>query len=338
MSGESRESRASGITYIVLTLVGWSSVLLFLKHLTPYIDAWTANGWRYGLSALLWLPVLVVGARSGTLPEGIWRRALVPALFNCMAQVCFAQAPYYIGPGLAGFLLRINIVFSTAGALILFADERPLARSPYFWGGLALVVVGSIGTVLLGSTPLVGGTATGVILGLGAGAFYGLYGVSVRYWMHGVRPMVSFAAISLYTAIVMVSLMIGLAESHGAAAFDLSVFNWMMLILSALIGIALGHLFYYSAIARLGVAISAAVVQLAPFITGVASVLIFGEVLTHWQWICGVIMVFGAGSLFHSERSRLTAARAPPSDISEQDASESAGRDANGACAATRVP
>jgi len=307
MKSDGRETRASGITYIVLTLVGWSSVLLFLKHLTPYIDAWTANGWRYGMSALLWLPVLLVGARGGTLPEGIWRRALAPALFNCTAQVCFAQAPYYIGPGLAGFLLRINIVFSTAGALILFADERPLARSPMFWGGLVLVVAGSIGTVLLGSTPLVGGTATGVMLGLGAGAFYGLYGVSVRYWMRGIRPMVSFAAISLYTAVVMVSLMIVVSPARGAAVFGMSAFNWMILVLSALIGIALGHVFYYSAIARLGVAISAAVVQLAPFITGVASILIFGEVLTHWQWLCGVVMVMGAGSLIYSERSRRTA-------------------------------
>lgn len=84
MSSEVNESRATGITYIVLTLLGWSSVLLFLKYLTGFIDAWTANGWRYGLSALLWLPVLIVGGRQGTLPEGIWRRALMPAAFNCI--------------------------------------------------------------------------------------------------------------------------------------------------------------------------------------------------------------------------------------------------------------
>ena len=304
MDSAARETRAAGITYIVLTLVGWSSVLLFLKYLTDYIDAWTANGWRYGLSALLWLPVLVIGGRRGTLPEGIWRRALMPAAFNCVGQICFAWAPYYIGPGLAGFLLRVNIIFSTAGALILFSDERPLVRSPLFWGGLLLVVGGSVGTVLLGADPIAGATATGVVLGLCAGAFYGLYGVSVRYWMHGIRPMVSFAAISLYTAVAMVSLMIVLGESSGTVVFGMSGFTWMMLVLSALIGIALGHVFYYSAIARLGVAISAAVVQLAPFICGIASVFIFDEVLTRWQWICGVLMLFGASALIYSERIR----------------------------------
>lgn len=314
MDSAARETRAAGITYIVLTLVGWSSVLLFLKYLTNYIDAWTANGWRYGLSALLWLPVLIVGGRRGTLPEGIWRRALMPAAFNCIGQICFAWAPYFIGPGLAGFLLRVNIIFSTAGALILFADERPLVRSPLFWGGLFLVVGGSVGTVLLGVAPIAGATATGVLLGLCAGAFYGLYGVSVRYWMHGIRPMVSFAAISLYTAAAMVSLMIVLGESSGAVVFRMSGFSWLMLVLSALIGIALGHVFYYSAIARLGVAISAAVVQLAPFICGIASMFIFDELLTMWQWLCGGLMLIGAGALIYAERIRrpaLLAQRAP---------------------------
>lgn len=177
-------------------------------------------------------------------------------------------------------------------------------RSPLFWGGLLLVVGGSVGTVLLGTAPIAGATATGVLLGLCAGAFYGLYGVSVRYWMHGIRPMVSFAAISLYTAIAMVLLMVLLGKSSGAVVFEMSAFSWLMLVLSALIGIALGHVFYYSAIARLGVAISAAVVQLAPFICGIASMLIFNEVLTQWQWLCGVIMLVGAGSLIYSERVR----------------------------------
>lgn len=312
MPTASKEDRLSGILYIVLTLLGWSSVLLFLKHLTGFIDAWTANGWRYGLSALLWLPLLLAGAYRGTLPEGLWRRALVPALFNCVGQVCFAWAPYYIGPGLAGFLLRVNIIFSTAGAFILFADERLLARSPVFWSGLALVISGSIGTVLLSAAPIAGATATGVALGLVAGAFYGLYGVSVRYWMRGVPSMLSFAVISLYTAIAMISLMIPLADRGGLAVLDLSAFNWLMLVLSALIGIALGHVFYYSAIARLGVAVSAAVVQLAPFICGAASVIIFHEVLTRGQWACGAVMLLGAGVLLRAEGRRHLLIVTPP--------------------------
>lgn len=304
MTSHARRYDAVGIFCVVATLLGWSSVLLFLKYLTGSIDAWTANGWRYGISALMWLPLLIVGVRRGTLPAGIWRRALVPALANCAGQVCFALTPYYIGPGLAGFLLRVSLVASTGGALILFADERVLVRSGLFWGGMGLVVVGAVGTVVLGVNPIEGATATGVLLGLGAGVFFGLYGVAVQYWMRGIPPMTSFAAISLYTAAAMVGLMVLVGESQGMKALDLSLTGWGILVLSSLIGIALGHVFYYAAMARLGVAVASAVIQLAPFLGGAASVVIFHEVLTTSQWTSGLVLLGGAALLLRAEQQR----------------------------------
>jgi drug/metabolite transporter (DMT)-like permease len=303
-----RHSRYSGILFVVLTLLGWSSVLLFLKHLAPHIDVWTANGWRYGVSALMWLPLLVAGFWRQALPDGLWRRAIVPTLFNCGGQVCFGASIYYIDPGLAGFLLRVALISSTLGAFVLFADERVLMRRGAFWLGMGLVAAGSVGTIVFGHQPIIGGTAVGIALGAGSGIFFGLYGVSVRYWMRGVPSMTSFAAISLYTAAVMVALMIWRADGRGASVFALSASNWFVLIASALIGIALGHVFYYASIARLGVAVASAVVQLAPFIGGAASVVIFKEILTPMQWISGVVMLGGAGVLLWSEQSRRAAA------------------------------
>lgn len=295
---------AAGVVFIIATLLGWSSVLLFLKYLTDYIDGWTANGWRYGLSALLWLPILILGARRGTLPEGIWRRAFWPSVVNCIGQSCFALAPYYIGPGLEGFLLRFSILFSVGGALILFADERVLVRSGAFWGGMVLLVGGMFGTVLLGNIPLSGGTLIGILLGLGAGAFFGLYALGVRYYMRGVPAMTSFAAISLYTAIGMVGAMILMGRRHGLVVTDLSPFGWAMLVLSALIGIALGHVFYYAALARLGVAVASAVIQLAPFLNAIGALFIFGEELTRWQWISGFVLFAGALVILWAEQAR----------------------------------
>ncbi len=294
----------AGVFYAVGALLAWGSVLLFLKHLTPYIDAWTANGWRYGLSALMWLPVLLSVGLRGRLPPGIWRRAVAPSIVNCIGQACFALAPYYIGPGLTGFLLRASLLASVCGALILFADERPLIRNRLFWGGMVLVVCGSAGTVLLGQAPVRGGTATGIALGLAAGLFFGLYGVSVRYWMRGISPVVSFSAISLYTAVGMIGLMVIKGDAGGLAVFGLSAFNWFMLIASAVLGIAMGHVFYYAAIARLGVAITSATIQLAPFLGGIGAMLVFGEVLTIGQWMSGGLLLGGAWVLLLAERSR----------------------------------
>jgi len=313
----------TGIVFVVLTLLGWSTVLLFLKHLTPYIDGWTANGWRYGLSALMWLPLLVIRGRGGRLPERLWARALPPAAVNCIGQVCFAWSPYYIDPGLAAFLLRVSLVFSTLGAFLLFADERQLVRSVAFWTGMLLVGSGAVGTVVLGVNAIEGATAIGILLGAGAGAFFGLYGVSVRYWMQGIDAMTSFAAISLYTAAGMVTMMILVGENSGAVVFSLSAFNVFILVLSALIGIALGHVFFYASIARLGVAIASAVVQLAPFLCGVLSMLIFDEILTVGQWISGGIMLVGGVILLRAEQRRKLALRAAQKAEDRIDAAQS---------------
>jgi drug/metabolite transporter (DMT)-like permease len=83
-------ARHQGLLTVTLTLLGWSSTPLFLRHFVASIDAWTSNGVRYGFAALLWLPALLWAASRGTLPKGLLRAALLPSLFNCLGQVAFA--------------------------------------------------------------------------------------------------------------------------------------------------------------------------------------------------------------------------------------------------------
>lgn len=299
-----RDGSAAGIVCVVITLLGWSSVLLFLRHLAPLIDVWTSNGWRYGSCALFLFPFLIGKRGRGSVPADIWLRALPPAVLNSAGQVCFAASIYFIEPGLAGFLLRVALISSTLGAFVLFADERVLIRTRIFWFGMLFVIAGSVGTVLFGVLPIRGATAIGIALGAAAGAFFGLYGVAVRYWMRGISSIHSFAAISTYTALAMVALMIWRGKEHGLIALQLSPLNLTILFGSALIGIALGHIFYYASIARLGVAVAGAVVQLAPFLGGAASVMVFDEVLTAGQWISGFVLLLGGMVLLRAERRR----------------------------------
>ncbi len=272
MAHQGKAFDPQGACYVSVALLGWSSVLLFLHYLAPHIDVWTANGWRYGMCGLALLPMVGIGRRRGVVPPDIWRRAIPPAVFNSAGQVCFGASIYFIGPGLAGFLLRFSLVSSTFGAFALFADERVLLRSGVFWSGMLLIVVGSLATILLGAEPIVGDTVVGVLLGAAGGLLFGLYGVAVRYTMYGVPSLYSFSAISSLTALVMVALMLTLGRLHGLEAVTLAWPLVAALVSSALLGIVLGHIFFYAAIARLGVAVSGAIVQLAPFLGGVGSV------------------------------------------------------------------
>ena len=306
-----------------MTLLGWSSIPLFLRHFAEDIDGWTSNGWRYGIAALLWLPVLIVVGSRRKLPGGLFKLAIIPAAFNIVGQVCFTWAHYMLDPGMLTFALRAHIVFVTVGAALLFASEREVIRRPLFLLGIVLVVGGTSATILL--APAQASTASqasgvladdpalaralGVGLSIAAGGFFACYALSVRKFMVGVNSIVAFAAISQYTAAAMVVLMLALGGAYGlsglASAWHregaLSVTGFWLLAASSVIGIALGHVAYYMSINRLGVAVASGVIQLQPFVVSIASLLIFKELLTSGQWVAGAVAVSGAGSMLWSQ-------------------------------------
>ncbi len=285
---------AIGTLTIVLTLVAWSSVPLFLRHFVDLIDPWTSNGWRYGFSALLWAPVLVIGLLGGRLRPGLWRAAIVPSIVNAMGQVTFVCAHYQIDPGLLSFGLRSQIIFAAVGAYLLFPDERRVIRSWSYVLGVIVVMVGTSGALLMGKERPDVAATLGILLAIASGLLFAFYALAVRKYMRGTNSVVAFAVISQYTAAAMVVLMLLFGRRSGVEAIELERSEFLLLLLSAVIGIALGHVLYYMSIARLGVAISTGVLQLFPFMVAVASLFLFGEVLTTAQWISGSVAVAGA--------------------------------------------
>lgn len=282
---------------ILLTLAGWTSIPLFLRFFASKdnpIDPWTANGWRYGFSALLWAPVLVIGAWRGTLPKGLWRAALIPSIFNTIAQVAFAIAPYMVKPGLMTFSMRLQIIFLTVGAALMFPAERRVIRTAGYLVGMSMVMGGTAATLYLQPGGIGGGTAVGVAISIGAGLFYAAYGLSVRKSMQGFHPFTAFAAVSQYTAAGIVVLMLIFGVGHGSDLLTRPPSLIGLVLFSAVIGIGLGHTLYFASIARLGLAVSAGVVQLQPITVSIGSYFLFGETLTGGQWVGGSVAIGGA--------------------------------------------
>ena len=292
-----------GVLTVVLTLVGWSSVPLFIKHFASILDPWTQNGWRYGFSALIWLPVVVLGIARRRLPPHIWRAAFWPAVFNSIGQVAFTAAHYLIDPGLLTFALRAQIVFVTFGAAILFVPERAIIGSPWFLFGLALVFGGTIFTILQDENFGQEANTLGVLIAVASGGLFAAYALAVRKCMRGIPAITSFAVISQYTALAMLVLMLAFGEQAGWSAVNrLDVEGFVLLLFSAIVGIALGHVFYYISIERLGVAVSSGVIQLQPFGVCLGSLLVFGETLRLAQWLGGSLAVVGAGVILLVQR------------------------------------
>lgn len=278
---------------VVFTLLGWSSVPLFVKYFADYIDVWTSNGWRYGFAALLWAPALWIGRARGR--PGLWRAALVPSAFNAAGQVCFGAAHYLIDPALLTFGLRLQLVFVVIGSALLFPSERRMLADPRYTGGLLVVFLGTLATVA--QDPVFGQRAglLGVGLAVASGALFAGYGLSVRRYLSGAPPLLAFATVSQYTALVTVGLMLLLGADHGAGAPAMGAGPFGLLLLSSFIGIAVGHVAYYAAIGRLGVTASAGVIQLQPIIVAVAVAWLHPEhALSAGQWATGLLAVAGA--------------------------------------------
>lgn len=342
------KSRLLGVVLIVTTLACWTTIPLYLSHLKgipnteglvdatekhnllPLVDAWTANGWRYGFSSLLWIPPLLWAWWSATLPKGLFRAALVPSLFNAAAQVCFGVAPYYVSPGLMTFSLRLNIVFVTIGAAILFAAERRIIRAPGFLAGLAMLLVGTALTVLLQHGGLGGNTGWGVIISFGSAALYAAYALAVRKWMHGMPPMLAFAAVSQYTGVALVALMFfcghtaaveGLPRFPGNSAMLLSGFEFALLLVFAVVGIGIGHTLYFHSIQRLGLAVSAGVVQLQPVTVSIGAIFVFPnepeQQLSGAQWFTGMLAIGGAVVMLVTQHRMAQADKEPIDEFDE---------------------
>jgi drug/metabolite transporter (DMT)-like permease len=291
------------VTAVVLALAAvlcWCTVPLFIKYFTQYFDKYTQNGLRYSVAAVLWLPALVVMLRSGRMDRGVWRAAIFPSIVNVVAQTTWSWSLYYVDPAIVGFSCQINAVWANLFAMYAFSDERKLLRQSLFWAGILASSAGFL--LMVGDMPDLRSYKTLVGLGiLLVGSLpWGLYPVSVRMKMAKYPPVGAFAVIALYTAIACDVLMVLLGEPR--AVFDVSwgVLGWV--VLSAILGICLAHVCYYSSLNRMGVVVTAGILLLNPFCTAVLSVAMGIEKVSLVQWIGGAGLVAGTGLLLAAKQ------------------------------------
>jgi len=271
----------------------WGAVPVMLKYLArpEYVpDGFTANAVRYPIAALLYLPWLVFGIRRGQL-RGLWLTAAIPTALNLACQTLWAWAPYHLDAGLLAFLLRLCVVWSLLGAFIVFRDERPLARSPRFWIGAGLALMGFVVMSWHGITRGPGASMTGILIIFFCGICLGLYGVSVRYVMHKLHPLVVFSLVSGYTSIGLIA-MAPLGEP--ASVLRLPSLPLTVLIASSFIGIAAAHGLYYIAVQRIGVAICSLMLMATPLVSSLGAYLLLGENFTLTQWAGGAVLLVGS--------------------------------------------
>ncbi len=296
-----RKKTVPAFLLLLVSIFSWSSIPLFLKHFVASLDAWTVNGVRYGIAALLLLPAL--RGLSGDEPgrRSLWHAALVPALVNSVGQVGWALIPYYVTASVMGFGIRASFLFTIVGGLWLLPEERYLLRSRAFWSGGVLCVAGIV-ALFWGSLRREAASVPGLLILLGAAAIWGFYGITVRKFMPGYPPHRGFAVVSLYTAAVLSVLMF--AFGRVSALGEATPGTIGMLALSAFLGISLAHVLMFYVLEHLGAIIESGAEMLTPFLTFCGAALIFGERLGPLQWAGGLGVVLGCLLMFAAHKPR----------------------------------
>ncbi len=300
MSPTSGSWDKKGTSAVLGNVLIWGSTPVLLKLLTTEVDAWTANGIRYPIAALLLLPFVLMAARRGDLDRSVYARAFVPAFFAFTGQVLWALAPYYLEANLIGFLIKTSTIWAIFGAMILFADERPLLRSSIFWIGFAICVIGCVVLAYEKGAFDAGAGARGIQIILGCSALFGLYAVAVRRFMSGISPVVSFGVVAQYVSVG--TIVLACVYGEEGAFVGLSAKGWILSIVTAICGVCISHMLFYVAVLRLGATITASVQMLSPFVTYAFGVAVLGETLELVSGSACIWLVIGGFVILASQR------------------------------------
>ena len=314
---ETSNRKLPAVASLAAAMVSFGVIPIFLSYFARFLDAWTVNGVRYSVGALFWLPFLLFLEREtgpGQSPapgRSVWRDAAVPSIINIVGQACFGLSVYYVKPSTIGFSLQLSFLFTIFFGFWVLAEERRLARSRIFWLGtaasLAGVAVMFAENLWAGDARSLEGMAILVVTTL----TWGGYAVSVRRCLAPYSARQSFGVISIYTSLALVGLMFLWGEPGRLAEIGPGV--WLNLMVSALIGIAFGHVLYYRGIHRLGPVVSSGIMLVTPFVTHLTAAIVLGERLTRLEWLGGLLVVVGGGVLVAArakvERAALAALR-----------------------------
>jgi drug/metabolite transporter (DMT)-like permease len=278
---------------LAVVLVLWCTPTLFVKFLMPHYDPFAQNFLRYSSGVVLMLPLLAWQQRQkpATLGKRQLLRLLWPTLPNVLHQTGWVFALQWLNPAFTSFLNKSSILFAAVMAYAFFPEERWLFRSRRFLSGVFLCTAGTAGLSLLRHDIGELKINFAVILVLGSAAMWATYSVTVKKVAAEIGSTASFAVVSVYTTIGLLVPVLLWSDigSWRHAPWHVN----MVLILSGMLCIGLGHTLYYYALKVIGVSVCATMLLLTPLGTLLLSRWLFGETLTAGQLVSGVILLAG---------------------------------------------
>lgn len=289
-----RHSRAPYILALALGLVCWSTVPVFIGYLNQHMGNFSQNLYRYiAACALLWLLSGVLFRRHLSFGKHLLP-LLGPMAIICCHQLLWVESIRLTTPTTASLLTQFQVIIVGLLAWIFFVDERATILSPRFLLGALLALVGVAGFILASGGGFSGATLGQLVVLLTA-AVWALYTVVAKAAIRGLHPVVAFTWVC--TGVLVFFIITTPVFGSPAQVLHVPLGVQIALVVSGMIGIALAHLFYYTALSHLSAAVCGTSLLLLPLLTGLWSFLFLypRETFQPLQVVFGAILLLGAG-------------------------------------------
>ena len=292
----SKNSRA--LLFNVLAIFCWAISPIAIRYIKEFFPVNFQNFFRYFVSLFIIWPVFLVSHSRAEVQEHLRKlptllgKFFLIACINYIFQLSFTYSFFLLYPGFGVLIYKMGVIFSVFLAAAFFPDERNALKNRLFQSGLLLAFIGVILTII-GSQDF--GHVEfnlGIVLILLAAAAWSLLTALVKKWLPGIPA--SFSVSVVLTIVTPLYLLTDIVMNRGIRLPEAPLSAWLFMIISGFIGVGIAHSSYYHSVPVLGVALCASLDLSRPFIAGLLSFLIFGESLTVWQIIGGLLLLFGS--------------------------------------------
>jgi len=282
----------------LLAITFWSIAPAMIHYVKDYYTINFQNFSRYLVSLILLWPFFFLFNDRERIKSTIRKipamlpKLLIIAGINYLFQETYTFGIFKLLPGIFTLILQSGIVFSVLFAIVFFADERQTLKNKVFIIGIIGAVSGVILTIAGGKNLGRLEISLGILFSLISAASWSLLGTLIKKWLPDLPASLSIAVI--FTIVTPLFLVTYVISTGGFLIPQAPISSWAIMLLSGLIGVGLGQSLYYRSVPVLGISIASSLGLLTPFLAGIVSYFVFGEMLTALQLAGGALLILSS--------------------------------------------
>ena len=278
-----------GLIAILVTVILWSLGMVLIKLLSNYFSVNVQNFFRYSSASITLLAISRLNIRKILAKEHILEISTA-ALLIFLFQVLAVTGLYMTTPITFSILLKLNIVFTSILAYILFEEEKKLISSITYLIGTTLASLGAVGFSMQETHSSIS-LDIGAVLVIISSLIWSLYTIVVKRLVVKGDPLTMTTIV--YSIASMLFLPVAFLENFIYQITSVPIEIVVILAISGIISVGIGNWMNFIAIKDIGVSLPTILQLLTPILVGVFSFIILGETISMRTMILGFMVILG---------------------------------------------